>query len=277
MKHKNNYRPLITAGLLSLLGLAATAYAAEPPAPFSDNFDTLTNWKAGGGTSQVTVSSETDTGALFGNGVGNHYMKINFTGTGAQYYTSQSGFGPITEVSFDFYMPEPTPSQTGYLTLRIGTGTSNGGTAFALALGPGDLRTTGGSGVGVSNTSVATYTHSTLNTVSAVFNNSASDILYQKNGTTYSLQSGKMDLWFGSSLVASAISSNNALIGQDLKTFNFVAKSAGTTPVFYLDNFTVANVTPVPEPAKSGALVGAGILAFAAAAAQARRVRRISQ
>jgi hypothetical protein len=228
-----------------------------------------------------------DTGNIFGAGTSNNYLRLADTAntnggtTFARLSTGNNRFSSeIGTLSFDFNIP--TGGQSIGWALFLGNGSpGSANTVFGLYLRFNGtiVANTGVSTVGA--TVLGTYTPSVSNTLTVVFNSSISSVSYDG----HTLASGTMDLWLGSTLIASGVAASgtkgNAWDGttaQSINNVNVAGSFVNGNPAsdfmgeLNIDNFVINNtaLAPIPEPS-SVALLGAASALVAAFVCKRRR------
>lgn len=281
----------ITPALLALSACFAGASLSAQTTFLSDTFNTYAmgnlpvsspgqtgNWFNRSSTNGRSVTVELDSGNLFGEGATNKILRITRDNTATANLDLTGNFSSVTaqltgQVSFDFY-GDIDGAQGLRFTLHKSDGlASPGNYSMANAVAGFHITDTqvvrkATNGAGLDTNNVFTYTTGQKNTVSIVFNNSASALAY---GNT-SVASGFADLYLNGVKQAtwelgqgSAAGVGNGVAGM------YLWVPTGTTADMRLDNilFTAAPEV-IPEPAAFALLGAAGALAFAGA----RRRRR---
>jgi hypothetical protein len=218
-------------------------------------------------TSRIT----TDTGNLFGKGTSNQYLKLSDTSNSNTADNLNLGINPTTigevgTISFDFYSPTTTGSQGEGFLFRIGTLVGNGASTFGLFINNGQLRNATTSNLTPAGSAFATYSLNTVQSLTIVFNSSASTLNY--NGG--SLAAGKMDVYLNGTIVGTALDGAGGFAGlqKTNAAVGFTRKTNGNTAndfvgTLYVDNLNVYSgfePSAIPEPATTAAIAGAAML-----------------
>ncbi|MDP0498296.1 MAG: hypothetical protein Q7Q73_19055 [Verrucomicrobiota bacterium JB024] len=225
---------------------------------FSDDFNSYEpgplpkgdNWSTSGNATVVA-----DSGSLFG--PNNQYLEMSQTGSdgGANIASKTLVMPDQGMISFDFSIPS---AMTGGVNFRIGTGNSNGSTAFAIRLASGT--TSGqrvystlpnmGQGSILSNNTLGTVDHVTI-----IYNNTASPYSYNIGSFVSTLDANTMDVWVGTTLVGDNLGRSGGLAkGTPLSMINFISPSTDTILDIWVDNIVVQDAN-IPE-ASSYSLIG---------------------
>lgn len=208
-----------------------------------------------------STTIEQDANAIFGHGTSNRFLNLTATrGSGGQSLTSinNTNFGTTAQISFQFYSPSNADRYANGWILRIGGGTSNGSTAFALSVQNGGLYLYTGNSIDRATDPFATYSLDTLNSLIIVLNNSTESIEYAGG----SLLAQTMDVWLNNERVGHGLSSTgNVAAGTELQNVNFTSK-ADFRGVLYVDDFAISNTIMIPESG-SLSLIGAAFASIA--------------
>lgn len=215
-------------------------------------------------TSRIT----TDTGNLFGKGTSNKFLQLSDTSNANttdnfNLAINPKTIGEIGTVSFDFYSPTTAGSQGEGFLLRIGAAVGNGGTTFGLFINNGQIRAATAGSVNPASSSLATYALNTAQSLTIIFNSSASTLVYADR----SLAAGKMDVYLNGSIVGTALDGAGGLAGQQTtnQVVGFTRKSNANTASDFvgtlnIDNFNTysgVELSAIPEPSTMAAIVGA--------------------
>ncbi|MFA6961275.1 MAG: hypothetical protein WC205_11035 [Opitutaceae bacterium] len=218
-------------------------------------------------TSRIT----TDSGNLFGKGTSNQYLKLSDTSNANTADNLNLGVNPVTigeigTVSFDFYSPTTAGSQGEGFLFRIGTLVGNGATTFGLFINNGQLRAATTSSVTPAASSFATYALDTMQSLTIVFNSSASTLNYASR----SLAAGKMDVYLNGTIVGTALDGaggfaglqkTNAAVGFTRKTNgNTASDFVGTLNIDNLNVYSGVELSAIPEPATAAVFGGVAVL-----------------
>lgn len=253
---------------LSLICLLCAVSVASAATVFNENFDSYTagaqlpvglssggfKWASAAAVNRTTAFEDvtTDTNNYFALGTSNQYLRLAILNGATTSDVKPAAtindvtVGTIGQVSLNFYDPSNVDFTGRGFLLRVGTGNSNGTTAFGLYFRNGALYYGTGSSVNLSASSIATYTLDTLYSLSIVYNNTNGSYTYGSQ----TLNSGTMDIWLNGVLAASGVASTgNVTLGTSLDNLNFTVN--GSTLMLdelLVDNITMSDTIAVPEP-----------------------------